>query len=347
MRDDPTLGDLARLVGGELHGDRDLPIRGVAGLGEARPGDLSFVTAARHVREAEASAASAFVVGPGLDLPGRATIRVAQPYVAVAALLRRFHPEAPPPPGVHPTAVVAAGARVAPSATLLPFAVVGAESVIEEGAVLHPHAVVGERCRVGERSVLHAHVVLRADVDVGREVVIHAGTVVGSDGFGYVFDGTQHVKIPQVGRVVIEDGVEIGANAAIDRAMLGATVIRQGSKIDNLVQIGHNAVVGSYAIIVAQAGISGSCRIGDGAVLGGQAGLVDHVAVGDRARVGAQAGVTRDVPADAAVLGSPALPAAEARRAIAAFGRVPALLRQVRALERRVAELERAAGRAP
>jgi UDP-3-O-[3-hydroxymyristoyl] glucosamine N-acyltransferase len=217
--------------------------------------------------------------------------------------------------------------------------------VVEAHAVLHPHVVVGDRCRVGERSVLHPHVVLRADVDLGRDVVVHAGSVVGSDGFGYVFDGTRHVKIPQVGRVVIEDGVEIGANVAIDRAMLGATVVGQGSKIDNLVQIGHNAVVGSHAIIVAQAGISGSCRIGNGAVLGGQVGLVDHVVIGDRAQVGAQSGVAHDVAAGAAVLGSPALPIAVARRAIAAFGRVPELLRQVRAIERRVAALERGADR--
>jgi UDP-3-O-[3-hydroxymyristoyl] glucosamine N-acyltransferase len=347
MRDNPTLGELARLVDGELHGDRDVPIRGLAGLGEARPGDLSFVTGSRHLPEAEASRASAFIVPPGLDLPGRSVIRVAQPYLAVATVLRAFHAEAPPPPGIHATAVVADSARIAPSAALLPFVVVGPESVVEAHAVLHPHVVVGERCRVGERSVMHAHVVLRADVDVGRDVVIHAGSVVGADGFGYVFDGTRHVKIPQVGRVVIEDGVEIGANVAIDRAMLGATVIGHGTKIDNLVQIGHNVVVGSHAIIVAQAGISGSCRIGHGAVLGGQAGLVDHVAIGDRAQVGAQSGVGHDVPAGSAVLGSPALPVATARRAIAAFGRVPALLRHVRALERRVAELERTAGGGP
>jgi len=344
MPDSPTLGELARLVGGELRGDADLAIRGIAGLAEAQPGDLSFVAGARYLDEVEASRASAFVVPVGLDLPGRPMIRVAQPHLAVASIMRAFHPEPTPSPGIHATAVVDDSARVSPRATVLAFAVVGPESVVEAHAVLHPHVVVGERCRVGERSVLHAHVVLRSDVDVGCDVVIHAGSVLGSDGFGYVFDGTRHAKIPQVGRVVIEDEVEIGANVAIDRAMLGQTVIGRGTKIDNLVQIGHNTVVGSHAIIVAQTGISGSCRVGHGAVLGGQVGLADHVAIGDRAQVGSQSGVARDVPAGTAVLGSPARPAAEAKRAMVAFGRLPELLRQVRTLTRRVADLERRVG---
>jgi UDP-3-O-[3-hydroxymyristoyl] glucosamine N-acyltransferase len=187
-------------------------------------------------------------------------------------------------------------------------------------------------------------VVLRADVEVGRRAVVHAGTVLGADGFGYAFDGRHHRKIPQVGRVVVGDEVEIGANATIDRATLGETVVGRGTKIDNLVQIGHNTVVGADAIIVAQAGISGSCRIGDHAMLGGQVGLTDHVAIGTGAQIGSQSGVHRDVPAGAQVLGSPALPAAQARRVLASIPRLPELLRAVRALERRVAELERRLG---
>jgi UDP-3-O-[3-hydroxymyristoyl] glucosamine N-acyltransferase len=187
-------------------------------------------------------------------------------------------------------------------------------------------------------------VVLRADVEIGRRVVVHAGTVLGADGFGYVFDGVHHRKIPQVGRVVVGDDAEIGANVTIDRATLGETVIGRGTKIDNLVQIGHNTVVGADAIIVAQTGISGSCRIGDHAVLGGQVGLVDHVSVGAGAQIGSQSGVNRDVPAGAQVLGSPAIPVTEARRTLVALPRVPELLRTVRALERRVADLERRLG---
>jgi UDP-3-O-[3-hydroxymyristoyl] glucosamine N-acyltransferase len=339
-----SLGEVARLVGGELAGDPALVVRGLAPLEQARPGDLSFVTGPRYQAAAEQSQASAFLVPPGLELPGRTVIRVAEPGLAIAGLLRLFHPESTPAPGVHPTAVLADSARVAADATVLAYAVVGPDSVVESRAVLHPHVVLGPRCRVGQGSVLHAHVVLREDVEVGRGVVVHAGAVLGADGFGYVFDGTSHRKIPQVGRVVIEDDVEIGANVTIDRATMGATVVGRGTKIDNLVQIGHNTVIGADTIVVAQTGISGSCRIGSRVVLAGQVGLADHVTVGDGAQIGAQAGVHRDVPAGAQVLGSPAIPVSEARRSMVALPRLPELLRTVRALERRVAELERRAG---
>lgn len=335
-----TLGELARLVGGNLEGDPELPIHGIASLDRAEPGQLSFVAARRYVAAAEQSRASAFLAAPNVTVPGRPVIRVAQPYLALAAVLRVFHPARPLRPGIHDAAVVAESARVAADATVLAFAVVGADSVVESGVVLHPHVVVGDRCRVGEGSVLYPHVVLRDDVSVGRRVVIHPGAVLGADGFGYAFDGTRHQKIPQVGRVVIEDDVEIGANVTIDRATLGETVVGRGTKIDNLVQIGHNTVVGADTIIVAQTGISGSCRIGDRAALAGQVGIADHVVIGDGARVGAQSGVHQEVPAGGAVFGSPALPAAEARRVAASMPRLPELLRTVRALNQRVAELE-------
>jgi len=339
-----TLGELARLVEGELEGDPGVPIRGLASLERAGDGDLSFVTARRHVRAAERSQASAFLVPPDVAIPGRPVIRVAQPYGAVAALLRVFHPEPILAPGVHPTACISSMARVALDATVLAFAVVGDASVVESRAVLHPHVVVGDRCRVGEASILHAHVVLREDVVVGRRVVIHAGAVLGADGFGYVFDGSHHRKIPQVGRVVIEDDVEIGANVTIDRATFGETVVGHGTKIDNLVQIGHNTVVGTDTVIVAQTGIAGSCRIGSRVVLGGQVGLADHVTIGDGAQVGSQAGVHGEVAPGAAVWGSPAIPLPIARRVAVAMPRLPELLHTVRRLEKRVADLERRLG---
>jgi UDP-3-O-[3-hydroxymyristoyl] glucosamine N-acyltransferase len=335
-----TLGELAPLVDGVVDGDPATPIRGIAGLDRAGPGELSFVTGARYTPEAERSRAAAFLVAPDVVLPGRTLLRVADPMLAVARLLGVFHPEPAPAAGIHPTAVVAESAQVAAEATLMAYVVVDAGSRIEARAVLHSHVVVGPRCRVGEASVLHPHVVLRADVEVGRRVVIHAGSILGADGFGYVFDGARHRKIPQVGRVVVEDDVEIGANVTIDRATLGDTLVGRGTKIDNLVQIGHNSVVGADSIIVAQTGISGSCRVGHHVVLAGQVGVADHVTIGDGARVGAQSGVHRDVPAGAAVFGSPALPATEARRTMAALPRVPELLRTVRRLERRVAALE-------
>jgi UDP-3-O-[3-hydroxymyristoyl] glucosamine N-acyltransferase len=335
-----SLGELARLVGGDLEGEPSIEIRGFASLESAGPGDLSFVSAQRHLAAARRSGAAALLAPPGLDLGGRPAIRVAQPYAAIAAILRLFFPEPAIPPGVHPTAHVADDARVSPEATVGAFAVVGERAVIETGAVVHPHAFVGPDCRVGEGSVLHPHVVLRARVTLGRRVIVHPGSVLGADGFGYVHDGQAHRKIPQVGRVVVEDDVEIGANVTVDRATLGETVIGRGTKIDNLVQIGHNTVIGADAILVAQVGIAGSCRIGRGVVLAGQVGIADHVTVGDGAKIGSQAGVHRDVPAGAGMIGTPALPGETGLRALAAIGRLPDLLRDVRALGRRLTALE-------
>lgn len=338
------LGELARLVGGDLEGDPTLEIRGFASLESAGPGDLSFVAAGRHLDAARRSAASALIAPPGLDLGGRPAIRVAQPYAAIAAVLRVFFPEPILTPGVHPTAHVADSASVSGDATVSAFAVVAERSVVEAGAVLHPHVFVGPDCRVGEGSILHPHVVLRERVVVGRRVIVHPGSVLGADGFGYVFDGQAHRKIPQVGRVVVEDDVEIGANVTVDRATLGETVIGRGTKIDNLVQIGHNTVVGADTIIVAQVGIAGSCRIGRGVVLAGQVGIADHVTVGDGAQIGSQAGVHRDVPAGAGMIGTPAMSGDAGLRALAAIGRLPDLLRDVRALGRRMDALERRLG---
>jgi UDP-3-O-[3-hydroxymyristoyl] glucosamine N-acyltransferase len=339
-----SLGELARLVGGDLEGDPSIEIRGFASLESAGPGDLSFVAADRHLAAARRSAASALIAPPGLDLAGRPAIRVVQPYAAIAAVLRVFFPEPAIAPGVHPTAHIADSARVSPGATVAAFAVVGERSLIDSGAILHPHVFVGPDCQVGEGSVLHPHVVLRERVALGRRVIVHPGSVLGADGFGYVFEGQAHRKIPQVGRVVVEDDVEIGANVTVDRATLGETVIGRGTKIDNLVQIGHNTVVGPDTIIVAQAGIAGSCRIGRGVVLAGQVGIADHVTVGDGAQIGSQAGVHRDVPAGARMIGTPALPGDAGLRALAAIGRLPDLLRDVRALGRRMAALEQRLG---
>ena len=339
-----SLGELARLTGGELDGDPSLEIRGFASLESAGPADLSFVADDRYLDAARRSAASALIARPGVDLGGRPAIRVTQPYAAMAAVLPVFFPPAAVMPGVHPTACVADTARVSPSAMVGAFTVVGERSVVGDRAVLHPHVFVGPDCRIGEGSVLHPHVVLRERVELGRGVVVHPGSVLGADGFGYVFDGRAHRKIPQVGRVVVEDDVEIGANVAIDRATLGQTTIGRGTKIDNLVQIGHNTVVGPAGIIVAQVGIAGSCRIGRGVVLAGQAGIADHVTVGDGAQIGSQAGVHRDVAAGAGMIGTPAMAGSNGLRAMGAISRLPEILRELRALGRRLAALEERLG---
>ncbi|HEU5323587.1 MAG TPA: UDP-3-O-(3-hydroxymyristoyl)glucosamine N-acyltransferase [Methylomirabilota bacterium] len=334
-----TLGELAEALHATLDGDPARVVTGVAPLERAGPDEISFLTDVRYREAARASRAGAFLAAAGVEGLPAPVLRCAAPQQALIELLRLFHPPVPAPPGIHPTAVVSPEAHVDGSAS------VGALTVVEAGAVvgprvrLHPLVHVGPRVEIGADSVVHPHVSLGEGVRLGQRVVVHAGAVLGADGFGFAFDGTAHCKIPQVGGVVVEDDVEIGANTAIDRATLGDTVIRRGTKIDNLVQIGHNVEVGEHSILVSQVGISGSSRLGRGVVLAGQVGVADHVTVGDGAMVGAQSGIAADVPAGDKVLGSPARPMTLAKRIMLAEGRLPELLQRVRALERAVERL--------
>ena len=335
-----TLGRIAEALGAALEGDPARVMSGVAPLDAAGPGDVSFLTDPRHARAAAASAAGALVVGRDAEGLPQALLRVDAPRSGMIALLRLFHPEPPVAPGIHPSAVVAEGARVDPTAC------VGAGAVVEAGARIGARTQVGALCFVGagvtlgDDSVLHPRVVVESGVVIGERVVVHAGAVLGADGFGYAFDGAAHRKIPQVGGLRIGDDVEIGANSAIDRATLGETRIGRGCKIDNLVQVGHNCDVGEDVILVAQVGVSGSCTIGGRAVLAGQVGIADHVTIGAGTVLTAQSGVPSDVPAGQIWSGTPSRPAGETRRIWAAETQLPDLLRKVRALEKRVRELE-------
>jgi UDP-3-O-[3-hydroxymyristoyl] glucosamine N-acyltransferase len=329
-----TLGQLAQALGATLEGDPRRVVTGVAPLESAGPDQVSFLTHARYHEAARASRAGAFVASPdaaGLPAP---VLRVPAPQQALVDLLNLFHPPAPVLPGVHPTAVVAGDARLDATAA------VGAHAVVEAGARIGPRVrigplvYVGPGVEIGEDSALGPHVALLEGVRVGRRVVIHPGAVLGADGFGFAFDGTQHRKIPQTGGVLIEDDVEIGANTTIDRATFGDTIVRRGTKIDNLVQIGHNVEVGEHSILVAQVGVSGSSRLGRGVVLAGQVGVADHVTIGDGTLVGAQGGVPSSLEAGGKFLGTPVRPMLEAKRIMAAEARLPGLLRRVRALER-------------
>jgi len=335
-----TLGRIAEALGATLEGDPARVIRGVAPLDSAGPEDVSFLVNARYSRAAVQSAAGAVVVGREVEGLPQALLRVESPQTALIALLRLFHPAQPAAAGIHATAVVAGSARVDPTAF------VGACAVVEPDARVGARSRVGALCFVGEGAVLgddvvlHPRVVVKEGVVIGDRVIVHAGTVLGADGFGYAFDGTGHRKIPQVGGLRIEEDVEIGANSTIDRATLGETRIRRGSKIDNLVHVGHNCDVGEDVILVAQVGVSGSCTIGSRAVLAGQVGVADHVTIGAGAVVLAKSGVPNDVPAGEVWSGTPSRPAGETRRIWAAEARLPDLLRRFRALEKRVRELE-------
>jgi UDP-3-O-[3-hydroxymyristoyl] glucosamine N-acyltransferase len=335
-----TIAEVARAAGGEVvQGDPARVVRGVKPLEEAGPEDLSFVAGPRYQAYIRSSRAGAVLVGADVgELPAEmAAVRVDDPRAALARVLERLYPPSTPAPGVHPSAVVEEGARVDPTASVAAFAVVGAGAVVEAGAAVGAHAVVGRGCRVGAGAVLHAHVTLYDGTRVGARSIVHAGARLGADGFGFVPEGGGLRKVPQVGGCVIGDDVEIGANTTIDRGSIGDTVVGDGTKIDNLVQVGHNCRLGRHVIVVSQVGISGSTRVGDGAVLGGQAGVQGHIEIGAGARIGAQAGVTASVAAGAVVSGYPARPHREALRAQAALFSLPKLVERLRALERLVA----------
>ena len=332
-----TLGELAALVEGEVRGNPERTVAAVRSLPAAGPDDLSFLTQARYRDEAVKSAAGALLVGSDdPELPHDLLI-CANPALAVAELLRHFHPPASPPPGVHATAVVGAACTIDPQASIGPYVVIGDDCRIEAGAVLHAGVVLGRSCRVGAGSVLHPRVVLYDDTELGARVIVHSGAVLGADGFGYAVGAGRIVKVPQVGRVVVEDDVEIGANTTIDRAALEETRIGAGSKLDNLVQVGHNVRLGRGCMLSGQVGLAGSATLGDGVVMGGRAGSAGHLEIGAGAQVAATGVVFQSVPPGAKVGGTPAIPLAQWRREVMLLPRLGELFRRVRRLERAVA----------
>jgi UDP-3-O-[3-hydroxymyristoyl] glucosamine N-acyltransferase len=340
-----TVRSLASAVGGEAEGDLDLAIRDVKPIAEAGPEDITFVANPRYAKEFERTRAGCVVVPRGFAAPaGRTVIRHEIPYLAFAKLVALLRPPAPTPPRlVHPSAVVAPSARLGRDVAVDACAVIAEDAVIGDGAVIGALSYVGPGVEIGAGTRLYPRVVLYHGVSIGRNAIIHSGAVIGADGFGYATDGQgRHHKVPQVGTVIIEDDVEIGANTTIDRAVLGATRIGRGTKVDNLVQVAHNVEVGAGSLLVAQCGISGSTRLGRGVVVAAQAGVVGHLEIGDRAIVAASAGVTKDVPAGTAVLGQPAVPAETGRRAYALIARLPEIKKDVAALEKRLAKLEAA-----
>jgi UDP-3-O-[3-hydroxymyristoyl] glucosamine N-acyltransferase len=342
------LAELAELVGGQVEGDPDRGIEALRTLDAAGSGDLSFLTHPRYRERAVASRAGALLVGRSLGpdgLRGRDLLVVDDPPYALARLIALFNPAEAREPGVHPTAILEPGSHVEPSAHVGPYAVIGAGSRIGARAVVHPHVVVGRSCTVGEGAVLHPHVVLYDRTGVGPGSAVHAGAVLGSDGFGYATHQGVHHKVPQVGRVVVEADVEIGANTAIDRATLGETRIGAGTKIDNLVQIGHNVEVGPASILCGQAGIAGSTRLGAGVVLAGQAGVSGHIEVGSGAQVAAKSAVLASVEPGAQVAGIPAVELRKWRRQAALLARLEEMSRRLKALERKLGATQQEEGR--
>jgi UDP-3-O-[3-hydroxymyristoyl] glucosamine N-acyltransferase len=337
-----TLSELARELGGEVVGDGTTVIRGVAGIREAMPGDLTFLANSRydaHLNETRASA----VICSGQQRECAVPLLVVEnPYLAFQRVVRIFRPDHyRPTAGIHATAVVAADAVIGRDVAIGPHCVIESCARIGDRAVLVSGCYVGHGAMVGDDCYLYPGVVVREECVLGARCMLHVGAVVGSDGFGFAFDDGRYHKVPQVGNVVVGDDVEIGANTTIDRATTHSTRIGDGSKIDNLVQIGHNVVIGRHCIVVAQVGVSGSTELEDYVTLGGQAGLVGHIKIGKGAMVGAQSGVTKSVPSETVVTGYPATQHTLWKRLQALIHRLPDLFQRTRDLEDRVAELER------
>lgn len=329
-----TLADLAAEIDGRVAGDGDRRIAGVQTLEAAGPEHLSFVTHPRYRSQAESSRAGALLVGEDWQGDTGHDLLVArEPSWALARILEKFHPRPRPRPGVHPTAVVGAGCSVGTDVAIGPYTVVGEGTVIGDRAVLEAGVVVGRDCGVGEETWIHPRVVLYDRTRIGARCILHAGAVLGSDGYGFATHEGRHVKVPQIGRVVVEDDVEVGANTTIDRAMLTETRIGAGTKIDNLVQVGHNVTVGEHSMLVAQTGVAGSTRLGRYVALGGQAGVVGHIELGDGVQVAAASAVLQSVPAGETMAGYPARPVAQWRREQALTRRLEELWRRLRRLE--------------
>jgi len=336
-----TIGELAQQIGGEVVGDASKQVRGVSSIDDVKPGHVTLAENAEYFAKAEASAAVAIVVSIEVPESPKPLIRVKKTTLALAKMLAIFHPAARPAPGVHPTAFVDGDVRLGAGVHVGANAVVKRGSSIGDRSVIDAGAVVGEGVVIGADCVIHSNATLYHAITLGDRVIVHSGTVVGSDGFGYVQDGGTRVKIPQVGTVVIEDDVEIGANVAIDRSTLGATRIKRGTKIDNLVQIAHNVVIGENTVVCGLVGISGSVTIGDNVTLAGQVGMADHVTIGSNTTVGAQSGVSKSLEGGQYYLGSPAVPIGLAARQYAVWANLPELSKRVRELEKQLEELKK------
>ncbi len=331
-----TAAEIARQIGGEVVGDAQTVLKGFAHSEYAQTGDLTFAENEEFFARAEQSAATAIIADKRFSSAKKILIRVPDARIAFARAMALFFSERTYPAGIHPTAVVAASAQVDPTAYIGPHCVVGERVKIGTRSVLQAGDVVGDDCKLGDEVNLFPNVTIYPHTEIGARVRIHAGTVVGSDGFGYVLDNGVHRKVPQIGNVIIGDDVEIGANVTIDRGALGPTVIGRGTKIDNLVQVGHNVELGEGCIVISQVGISGSTKLGKYVILAGQVGLAGHLKIGNQVTVAAKSGVMHDIPDGGKWLGIPAQPDKQTKRQMIAIQHLPDLIRRVAELERKL-----------
>jgi UDP-3-O-[3-hydroxymyristoyl] glucosamine N-acyltransferase len=335
------LSEIARKISCRMTGDEDVEILRVAGIDEAGPGDLTFVSNRKYISHISNTRASAIILGEDIPAVSIPSLRTGDPYLAFARALEIFYVPLHPAPGIHPTAAIAEEVEIGDNVSIGAYSVIGKGCKLGAGVTIHSHVVLYPNVSIGDAVVLHSFAVIREHCQIGNRVILQNGVVIGSDGFGFAptRDGTFY-KICQTGRVVIEDDVEIGANTTVDRAAVGDTVIRRGAKLDNLVQIGHGAHVGEHSVLAAQVGLAGSTRLGNGVWVGGQAGFAGHLEVGDKAIITAQSGTSHDIAPGAMVSGSPAFDNSVWLRAVAAFPKLPDLVRKMRELERELRKLK-------
>jgi UDP-3-O-[3-hydroxymyristoyl] glucosamine N-acyltransferase len=337
-----TVREVAQLLGGTVIGDEQQALTGISSLTEANPGDISFLANPKYESYLGETKATAVLVASPHKAANIIQIVVSNPDFAFARVVATFGPKAVPPPvGIHPTAVIGERVKVGANPAIGPYAVIADGVVIGDNAVIYPHVYLGHECAIGNDCTLYPQVSVRERCQVGNRVILHSGVVIGSDGFGYASVEGVHHKIPQVGIVVVEDDVEIGANSCLDRARFGKTRIGKGTKIDNLVQIAHNVETGHHCIIVAQVGVAGSTKLGNYVTLAGQAGISGHLTIGDHAIVTGKAGVSKSIPPRLVVRGSPAQEIKSAQSQEVAVRRLPATQATVKELLLRVTELER------
>lgn len=336
-----TLKEIAAIVDGEIVGNGDIVVTGVCGIKEAKEGDITFVANSRYLSLMNETRASAIITSKDVKKAPKPIIRTEDPSIAFAKMVSLMAPnEVKKPKGIHPTAVIGEKVKIGRNVAIQAYAVIEDNVEIKDNTILCAGVFVGHHTKIGKDCMVYPYVIIRERVSIGSRVIIHSGTVIGSDGFGFSTVKGVHHRIPQIGSVIIEDDVEIGANVTIDRARFDKTLIKKGTKIDNLVQIAHNVVIGEHSIIVAQSGISGSTTVGNNVTLAGQAGIIGHVSIGDNVIIAARAGVTKSIPSNACVSGFPAKPHSIAKRINACVQNLPDLHKRIKALEEEIKRLK-------
>jgi len=336
-----TLGEIAKLIEGEVVGDAGTIITGVAGIKEAREGDITFLANPKYFSLVDKTRAAAIITSRDIENVPKPIVRTENPSLAFTKIIASFAPnEVTHPKGIHKTAILGKNVSLGKLVAIGPYVVMEDNVSIGDNSVIYAGSFIGHHTKIGSDTLIYPNVSIRERISIGNRVIIHSGTVIGSDGFGFVTVKGSHSKIPQIGTVEIADDVEIGANVTVDRARFDKTVIGRGTKIDNLVQIAHNVIIGENSIIVSQAGISGSTEIGNNVTIAGQAGLVGHITIGDNAILAAQAGITKSVPADTMVSGYPAREHRKAIEVNACVQNLPRLYKEIKELKKKIEELE-------